>query len=157
MKSVLLVVGKTDEKYLDEGINKYKKRLTKYLPFDIDIIPDIKNSKSLSQAVQKQKEGELIQKKLNAGDFIVLLDEKGKEYSSVDLSKWLNTVYLSGHKRLVFIIGGAYGFSDEVYQKANYKLAISKMTFSHQMIRLLFIEQYYRAQTILKGEPYHHI
>lgn len=157
MKSVLLVVGKTDDKYLNEGIDKYCKRIVKYLPFEMQIITDIKNTKNLSEEVQKQKEGELILKKLQPSDYIVLCDEKGNEYNSERYAKWLNSVYLSGYKRLVFIIGGAYGFSSDVYQKANSKLSLSKMTFSHQMIRLLFVEQYYRAQTILKGEPYHHV
>jgi len=157
MKSILLVVGKTDDNYLEEGIKKYTKRITKYLPFDVQVIPDLKNTKNLPKEVQKQKEGELILKKFLPGDYIVLCDEKGKEFTSETYAKWLNTIYLTGYKRLVFVVGGAYGFSNDVYSKGNAKLSISKMTFSHQMIRLLFVEQFYRAQTILKGEPYHHI
>lgn len=152
-----MVVGKTDDRYLNEGIAKYAKRVEKYLPFEMQTIPDIKNTKNLAQLLQKQKEGDLILKKFQSGDYIVLLDEKGKEYTSVGFSTWLNNIYIGGYKRLIFVIGGAYGFSDEVYKKSNAKLSISQMTFSHQMIRLLFIEQFYRAQTILKGEPYHHI
>ncbi len=157
MKAVLLLIGKTDDKYLEEGISKYSKRVSKYLPFEIQIIPDIKNTKNLSSKIQKQKEGELILKKFIPGDFIVLLDEKGNEFTSEGFAKWLNSTYIAGYKRIVFVVGGAYGFSNDVYLKSNTKISLSKMTFSHQMIRLLFVEQYYRAHTILKGEPYHHI
>ncbi len=157
MKAVLLLIGKTDDKYLIEGIEKYSKRVSKYLPFEIQVIPDIKNTKNLATTVQKQKEGELILKKITSGDFVVLLDEKGKEFSSQGFAKWLNSIYVASHKRIVFVVGGAYGFSNDVYSKSSIKISLSQMTFSHQMIRLLFIEQYYRAHTILNGEPYHHI
>lgn len=156
MKAILLVVGKTDEGYINQGIEKYSGRINKYMPFDIEVIPDLKNTKNMQHDQQKQKEGELILKKLQTGDFVVLLDEKGKNYSSLEFAKWLNTVLVNSYKRLVFIVGGPYGFSSEVYKKAQGKISISRMTFSHQIIRLIFTEQFYRAHTILKGEPYHH-
>ncbi len=156
MKAVLLVVGKTDESFIMEGISKYVNRITKYMPFELDVIPDLKNTKNMQQLQQKEKEGELILKKLQAGDFLVLLDENGKMHSSVDFATWLNSVFISSFKRLIFVIGGPYGFSNAVYDKCQAKLSISKMTFSHQMVRLVFVEQFYRAHTILKGEPYHH-
>lgn len=156
MKAVLLLIGKTNDKYLAEGITKYYNRVEKYISFEIQVIPDLKQTKGLSNAVQKQKEGELILKKLQSSDFVVLLDEKGKEFTSEGFANWLNSIYIAGYKRLVFIIGGPYGFSDEIYAMGQVKLSLSKMTFSHQMIRLLFVEQYYRAHTILNGEPYHH-
>jgi 23S rRNA (pseudouridine1915-N3)-methyltransferase len=156
MKVVLAAIGKTDEKYLEQGIDKYSKRINKYLQFDIEIIPDIKNTKNMNAAVQKEKEGELILKKIQQGDYVILLDENGKTYSSVGFAEQLNSIYISGYKRLIFIIGGPYGFSNAVYNRCNSKISLSKMTFSHQLIRLIFVEQFYRAQTILKGEPYHH-
>ncbi len=156
MKAVLLVIGKTDETFVNEGIIKYAQRIGKYLPFDVDIIPDLKNTKNMLQNQQKEKEGELILKKIQPGDFVVLLDEKGKQFSSVEFATWLNSVYVSGNKRIVFIVGGPYGFSDAVYKACQFKISLSKMTYSHQLIRLIFVEQFYRAQTILKGEPYHH-
>lgn len=156
MKAVLLVVGKTDEGYVNVGIEKYAGRINKYMPFEIAVIPDLKNTKNLQQVQQKQKEGELILKKIQPGDFVVLLDEKGKSFSSVEFAKWLNTVLVNSYKRVVFVIGGPYGFSESVYQKAQAKISISRMTFSHQLIRLIFTEQFYRAHSILKGEPYHH-
>ena len=156
MKIKLLVIGKTDSEYLKKGIDEYSKRLKHYAPFEIDIIPDIKNSKSLSEDQQKQKEGELILNQINAGDLVILLDEIGEQYSSIEFSKFVEKQMLSGQKNLIFIIGGPYGFSEEVYKKANLKISLSKMTFSHQMVRLIFVEQLYRAMTILRGEPYHH-
>lgn len=156
MKAILLVVGKTDEAYINQGIDKYANRINKYMPFNIEVIPDLKNTKNMQQEQQKQKEGELILKKIIPGDFVVLLDEKGKSFSSLEFSKWLNNVMVNSYKRLIFVIGGPYGFSQQVYQKAQGKISISKMTFSHQIIRLIFTEQFYRAHTILKGEPYHH-
>ncbi len=156
MKALLLVIGKTDEAYIVEGINKYVKRIVKYMPFDIEVIADLKNTKNMQQLQQKDKEGELILKRLQSGDFVVLLDEKGKMHSSTEFAKWLNGVFVSGYKRIVFVVGGPYGFSNKVYAKCNSKISISKMTFSHQMVRLIFVEQFYRAHTILKGEPYHH-
>lgn len=157
MKTVLYAVGKTDEDYLNFGINKYWQRIARYAPFDFVILPDIKNSKSLSEAVQKEKEGEMILKQFEPGDYIVLLDENGKEYTSVGMAEWMSGIFSQGHKRLVFVIGGPYGLSAEVYNKANAKISLSKLTFPHQLVRLLFMEQLYRCHTILKGEPYHHI
>ena len=156
MKAILLVIGKTDEPYILEGINKYMKRIVNYMPFGIEVIPDLKNTKNMQHQQQKEKEGNLILKKLQPGDFLVLLDEKGKVHTSVDFAKWLNGIFVSSYKRLVFVVGGPYGFSSAVYGKCNGKISISKMTFSHQMVRLIFVEQFYRAHTILKGEPYHH-
>tara|TARA_B110000977_G_C11035601_1_gene476942 strand:+ start:285 stop:758 length:474 start_codon:yes stop_codon:yes gene_type:complete len=156
MKILLLVIGKTDEKYLIEGMDKYRNRLKHYIGFDYEEIPDIKNRKSLSEAQQKKQEGYLILTKINAGDKLVLLDDKGKDYSSISFSKHLQQQMNSGIKRLVFVVGGPYGFDASVYAKSQGKLSLSKMTFSHQMIRLFMVEQVYRAMTILKNEPYHH-
>jgi len=156
MKILLIVIGKTDEKYLIEGMAKYQGRLKHYVPFDYEEIPDIKNRKVLSEAQQKKREADLILAKLKAGDKLVLLDEKGKDYRSLDFSKHLQQQMNAGIKRLVFVVGGPYGFDESVYKKAQGKLSLSKMTFSHQMIRLFFIEQIYRGMTILKNEPYHH-
>jgi 23S rRNA (pseudouridine1915-N3)-methyltransferase len=156
MKILLLVIGKTDEKYLIEGMDKYRNRLKHYIGFDYEEIPDIKNRKSLSEAQQKKQEGDLILSKINAGDKLVLLDDKGKDYSSIYFSKHLQQQMNSGIKRLVFVVGGPYGFDASVYAKSQGKLSLSKMTFSHQMIRLFMVEQVYRAMTILKNEPYHH-
>ncbi|MFH4968026.1 23S rRNA (pseudouridine(1915)-N(3))-methyltransferase RlmH [Gaetbulibacter sp. M240] len=152
----LIAVGKTDKTEFQDLMTLYQDRLKHYIKFEIEIIPDIKNAKKLSESEQKQREGNLILKKINPGDSIVLLDENGKQFSSVQFSKELQKHMNSGVKRLVFVIGGPYGFSDEVYQKGNGKMSLSKMTFSHQMIRLFFIEQLYRGFTILKNEPYHH-
>ena len=156
MTITLIAVGKTDKTELQDLITLYQDRLKHYIKFEIEIIPDIKNAKKLSESEQKQREGSLILKKINPGDSIILLDENGKQFSSIQFSKDLQKHMNSGVKRLVFVIGGPYGFSDEVYQKGNGKLSLSKMTFSHQMIRLFFIEQLYRGFTILKNEPYHH-
>ena len=152
----LIAIGKTDNKQLIALIDDYTKRLGFYIKFYLDIIPDIKNSKNLSEAQQKQKEGALILNKLNTNDVLIVLDESGKPLDSVGFSAYLQKHMNSGIKQLVFVIGGPYGFSEEVYRKANGKLSLSKMTFSHQMIRLFFIEQLYRGFTILKNEPYHH-
>ncbi|XCF07402.1 23S rRNA (pseudouridine(1915)-N(3))-methyltransferase RlmH [Tamlana crocina] len=152
----LLAIGKTDSKSLNLLIDEYIKRLGFYVKFDLEIIPDIKNVKSLSEPQQKQKEGELILSKTKPTDVLILLDENGKQFGSVGFSNYLQKHMNSGIKQLVFVIGGPYGFSDEVYQKANGKISLSKMTFSHQMIRLFFIEQLYRGFTILRNEPYHH-
>lgn len=156
VKILVLAIGKTDEQWVQEALLKYSKRLQHYLPFEFEVITDLKNTKNLSEAQQKEKEGALILKKLNPTDKVVLLDEKGKEYRSVEFANHLQQQMNSGVKRLVFIIGGPYGFSPELYAKAQGKLALSKMTFSHQMIRPFFVEQLYRAMTILKNEPYHH-
>jgi len=152
----LLAIGKTDRRPLQELISEYDKRLKHYVKFELEIIPDIKNTKNLSEIQQKEKEGELILKKVKPTDVLVLLDEKGKQYSSLDFSEYLQKKMNSGIKELVFAIGGPYGFSDTVYQKAQGKFSLSKMTFSHQMVRLFVVEQVYRAFTILRNEPYHH-
>lgn len=156
MNIKLLAIGKTDNKALQTLINDYTKRLSFYVRFEMVELPDIKNVKSLSEAQQKEREGELILAKLTPTDQLVLLDENGKNFSSVGFSKELQKKMNSGVKTLVFVIGGPYGFSDAVYAKAQGKVSLSAMTFSHQMVRLFFIEQVYRAFTILKGEPYHH-
>lgn len=156
MQIKLLAIGKTDNRHLQFLIDEYSKRLSFYVRFNIEIIPDIKNSKNLSEKQQKTKEGELILKKLNASDILILLDEGGKQMDSMGFANYLQKYMNSGVKQVVFVIGGPYGFSDEVYKKANGKLSLSKMTFSHQMIRLFFVEQLYRGFTILRNEPYHH-
>ncbi|MFD2914819.1 23S rRNA (pseudouridine(1915)-N(3))-methyltransferase RlmH [Psychroserpens luteus] len=152
----LLAIGKTDNKDLQALIDDYQKRLGFYIKFEFEIIPDLKKVKNLSEDQQKQKEGELILNKLNNTDVLILLDENGKQFDSVGFSNYLQKHMNSGIKRLVFVIGGPYGFSPDVYQKANGKISLSKMTFSHQMIRLFVIEQLYRGYTILRNEPYHH-
>jgi len=156
MNIKLIAIGKTDDKQLLQLIEQYQKRLKHYIKFDIDIIPDIKNVKNLSEAQQKEKEGELILKKVASTDVMVLLDENGKQFSSVEYANYLQKKMNSGIKQLVFVIGGPYGFSNNVYQKSQGKISLSKMTFSHQMIRLFIVEQIYRGFTILKNEPYHH-
>ena len=156
MNIKLLAIGKTDNKALQSLIDDYTKRLSFYIKFDLEIIPDIKNVKNLSEAQQKEKEGEIILSKISNTDQLILLDEKGKTFSSVAFSDELQKKMNSGIKTLVFVIGGPYGFSDEVYKKSNGKISLSAMTFSHQMVRLFFIEQLYRGFTILRNEPYHH-
>ena len=156
MKILLLVIGKTDEDYLITGIKKYVGRIGHYASFEMKEIPDIRNRKSLSEDQQKKAESFLLLSQLQPGDQVVLLDEKGKTYSSVGFSAQLEKLMASGAKRLVFVIGGPYGFAQEIYDKANDLLSLSPMTFSHQMVRLVFVEQLYRAFTILKGERYHH-
>lgn len=152
----LLAIGKTDNKSLQSLIDEYTKRLSFYIKFDLEIIPDIKNVKNLSEAQQKEKEGELILSKISATDQLILLDENGSTFSSVAFSDYLQKKMNGGIKTLVFVIGGPYGFSEEVYKKAQGKVSLSEMTFSHQMVRLFVIEQLYRGFTILKNEPYHH-
>lgn len=156
MNIKLVAIGKTDHKALQNLIDDYQKRLSFYIKFDLEIIPDIKNVKNLSESQQKDKEGELILAKLAPTDQLILLDENGKTFSSVGLSEELQKKMNSGVKTLVFVIGGPYGFSETVYAKAHGKISLSLMTFSHQMVRLFFIEQLYRGFTILKNEPYHH-
>lgn len=156
MKIKLLAIGKTDHKHLIQLIEEYQNRLKHYIKFEMDIIPDIKNVKNLSEIQQKEKEGELILSKLQSTDQLVLLDEKGTHFTSIQFSQYLQKKMNTGIKQLVLVIGGPYGFSDTVYQKATGKIALSKMTFSHQMIRLFIVEQLYRGFTILKNEPYHH-
>ncbi len=156
MKITLLVIGKTDSAYLTEGINDYAKRLNHYINFEIEVIPDIKKNKNLSIELQKQQEGELILSRKISGKELHLFDEKGKMFTSREFAVFLEKKMASGLKDLVLLIGGPYGFSQEVYEKSKSKISLSKLTFSHQMVRLMCVEQIYRAFTILKGEPYHH-
>lgn len=156
MKIKLLAIGKTDDQHLVALIEEYSRRLSHYISFELQLVPDIKNTKNLSEALQKQKEAEALLKKLDPSDVVILLDEKGKTLSSVAFSEFLQKKMNSGIKTLVFVIGGPYGFSPEMYERAAGKISLSAMTFSHQMIRLFFIEQVYRAFTIIKNEPYHH-
>ena len=156
MKVALVLVGKTVNRHFVELIDEYAGRVKHYISFDIITIPELKNTKSLSADQQKQQEGELILKQMQAGDHVVLLDEHGKEFRSVEFSSYMEQKMQTVNKRLVFVIGGPYGFSPDVYAKANEKISLSKMTFSHQMVRLIFVEQLYRAMTIMRGEPYHH-
>ena len=152
----LLTIGKTDNKQLQSLIDEYTKRLGFYIKFKLEIIPDLKKAKHLSEGEQKQKEGELILSKIESSDVLILLDENGKQYDSIEFSKYLQKHMNSGIKQLVLVIGGPYGFSEDVYKNAKGQIALSKMTFSHQMVRLFVIEQLYRGFTILKNEPYHH-
>ena len=156
MKIKLLAIGKTDDKNLQLLVQKYQGRLKHYVKFELEIIPDLKNAKNLSEAEQKDREGELILSRITATDQLILLDDKGESFSSVGFSKFMQKKMNSGVKQLVLVIGGPYGFSENIYQKCQGKLSFSKMTFSHQMIRLFVVEQIYRAFTILRNEPYHH-
>lgn len=156
MKIELAVIGKTSIGYLKQGIDEYIKRLKHYVPFEIKYIDDIKNTKNISEDQQKRTEGAKILSLLDKSDFVVLLDEHGKEYTSMQYSSYIQKRMLSGAKKVVFVIGGPYGFSQEVYGRANDKISFSKMTFNHEMIRLIFTEQLYRAYTIINHEPYHH-
>ena len=155
MKVTLLVVGKTTDSHIEILIQDYQKRLTHYLPFALQVIPELKNTKALTPEQQKQAEGDLILKVVTANADLILLDEHGKEFRSIEFADYLQKRMSSG-RDVVFVVGGPYGFSDMVYQRANGKISLSKMTFSHQMVRLFFVEQIYRAMTILRGEPYHH-
>lgn len=155
MKTELILIGKTNDKHFQAGIDDYTSRIGHYMPFTITVIPELKNTKALSEAQQKEREGEMVLAKLQSSDHVVLLDEHGKEFRSVEFARWIEQKNASV-RRLVFVIGGPYGFSDVMYQRANEKISLSKMTFSHQMVRLVFTEQIYRACTIIKGEPYHH-
>lgn len=156
MQIKLIAIGKTDNKQLQALIEDYQKRLGFYIKFSLEIILDIKKTKHLSEAQQKEKEGELILAKVQNSDILILLDENGKQMDSVAFSKYIQKHLNSGIKQIIFVIGGPYGFSDNIYKRANGKLGLSQMTFSHQMVRLFFIEQLYRGFTILKNEPYHH-
>ena len=156
MKIELAVIGKTSIGYLKQGIDEYIKRLKHYVPFEIKYIDDIKNTKNISEDQQKRTEGAKILSLLDKSDFVVLLDEHGKEYTSMQYSSYIQKRMLSVAKKVVFVIGGPYGFSQEVYDRANDKISFSKMTFNHEMIRLIFTEQLYRAYTIINHEPYHH-
>lgn len=155
MKITLLVVGKTTDTHIELLIQEYQKRLAHYIPFNIQVIPELKNTKALTPEQQKQTEGELILRTINSSTDLVLLDEHGKEFRSIEFADYLQKRMSSG-RDVVFVVGGPYGFSEVVYQRANGKISLSKMTFSHQMVRLFFVEQLYRAMTILRGEPYHH-
>lgn len=156
MKIQLIQIGKTSDEYLLTGISVYEKRLKAYIPFACDTIPYLKNAASLSQEIVKQKEGELILSKIKVDDWIILLDERGKTFSSLEFADQMQNLMNQGMKQIVFVIGGAYGFSEDVYNRANQKLSLSKMTFSHQIIRLIFAEQIYRAYSIINRHPYHH-
>jgi 23S rRNA (pseudouridine1915-N3)-methyltransferase len=156
MKLLLLTIGKTNDKSLLALQNEYLKRLKHYLPFEIQNIPELKNTKSLSIAEQLEKEADLILKQIDNQDELILLDEKGKQYTSIEFSTFISKKMLASHKRVIFVVGGPYGFSERIYTRAQSMTSLSKMTFSHQMIRLIFVEQVYRAMTILRNEPYHH-
>ncbi|MCH2022527.1 MAG: 23S rRNA (pseudouridine(1915)-N(3))-methyltransferase RlmH [Saprospiraceae bacterium] len=155
MKTELWVIGNTSFSYLNEGTKIYVNRLKHYLPFEYSIIPDIKNSKNMSNEQIKTKEGAQIIKKLDKGDFLILLDQNGKAFSSLKFANYMEHLLQLSHKRLIFHIGGAYGFSNEIYKRSNGKVSLSKMTFSHQMVRLFVLEQLYRGMTILRNQPYH--
>jgi 23S rRNA (pseudouridine1915-N3)-methyltransferase len=156
MKVILLTVGKTNEINFINSISDYQKRLKFYIPFELIELPELRNTKSLSEEQQKQREGEMLLQAVDAADDVVLLDDKGSEYTSMQFSAFMQRKMAGGSKRLVFVVGGPYGFSPAVYSRANGKISLSRMTFSHQMVRLIFVEQLYRAMTILRGEPYHH-
>lgn len=155
MKTFLILVGKTTDRHFQAGIDDYVGRIAHYMPFELTVIPELKNTKSLTEDQQKNAEGELILKQLQPSDTVVLLDERGRQLRSVEFARWLEKKRNTA-RRLVFIIGGPYGFSEAVYRRADEQLSLSPMTFSHQMIRLVFTEQVYRACTIIRGEPYHH-
>ena len=156
MKILLLTIGNTDTKYIKEGIDDYIKRLSFYIPFETRVIPDLKNRNALSVDLQKEKEGQLIMNQVQTVDYLILLDERGTEFTSVEFSKWIEKRMIAGIRQIVFIIGGPYGFSKLIYQRSDFKISLSQLTFSHQMVRLIFVEQVYRAMTIIKNEPYHH-
>ena len=155
MKTTLVLIGKTVNKHFMANINDYCERISHYMPFDINVIPEIKNTKNLTEQQQKEREGEMILKSVNTSDTVVILDEHGDDFRSVEFASWLQKKQ-STARRLVFVVGGPYGFSQAVYKRANEKISLSKMTYSHQMVRVIFTEQIYRACTIIKGEPYHH-
>jgi 23S rRNA (pseudouridine1915-N3)-methyltransferase len=157
VKITLLLVGKTTENYLNEAVSEYLKRLKRYITFELVVIPELKNTKNISCEQQKEKEGLAILSAIETSDEVILLDERGLEYSSVEFASFIEKKGLNSVKRLIFVVGGPYGFSREVYARANGQVSLSQMTFSHQMIRLFFVEQLYRAMTIIKGEPYHHV
>lgn len=156
MKIILMAIGRTNAQYLQDGIEQYVKRLGHYIPFEFKILPDVKTSKSLTTDKQKELEGQMFMQAIGTGDWVTLLDERGKEYTSREFATYIDRKMVSLPKNLFFIIGGPYGFSQAMYERANEKFSLSKMTFSHEMVRLFFVEQIYRAMTILKGEPYHH-
>lgn len=156
MKIELIAIGRTQSKYLTQGIDNYCQRIAHYIPFSLTVLPDLKSTKSLSEEQQKQREGQMLLAAFQPSDAVILLDERGKELTSREFATFIDRKMVSGLKRLVFVIGGPYGFSQEVYARADGKLSLSRMTFSHEMVRLFFTEQIYRAMTIMRGEPYHH-
>jgi 23S rRNA (pseudouridine1915-N3)-methyltransferase len=156
MKIKLLTIGKTEENYLRDGVEFYVKKLEHYFPFEYEELPALKQTKNLNFSEQKKREGEILFKKISPSDFVILLDERGKQYSSVEFSDFLQQKLSQNSKQILFIIGGAYGFSEEIYQRKNHSLSLSSMTFSHQMVRIIFLEQLYRGASILRNEPYHH-
>ena len=156
MKISLLLIGKTNSKFLIDGIQEYVKRLSFYIPFSIKYLNDTKNTRKVSQEQQKQLEGKMILDSLEKSDYVVLLDEHGTEFTSIEFARYIEKKQSTVQRQLVFIVGGPYGFSDDVKKRANEKISMSKMTFSHEMIRLFFVEQLYRAMTIINNEPYHH-
>lgn len=156
MKICLLVVGRTVEKYFITAIEEYVERTRHYIPFEMEVIPELKNTKSLSESQQKEREADLLLRAFQPGDFIVLLDEHGKEFRSTEFALWIDKKMQQVPRRLVFVIGGPYGFAPRVYEAASDKISLSRMTFSHQMVRLIFVEQLYRTMSILNGSPYHH-
>lgn len=157
MKIILLQTGKTTEKYIAEGVDDFSARIRKYSGFEIKTVPELKNTKNMPVAEQKMKEGRMILQLINSEDYVIALDERGKELSTNEFSNQLGKVFMLSKKRIVFIIGGVWGFSHEVYERADEKMSMSKLTFSHQLVRLLFAEQLYRALTVIKGDPYHHV
>lgn len=157
METSLMVIGKTTSKYIISGIDEYVARVKHYLPFELQVIPDIKGTRGMTPERQKEEEGKLILSRLTKGDALILLDERGKELTSVEFSEYMSKKMSSGLKRTVFAVGGPYGFSKDVYARADGMLSLSRMTFPHELVRLFFVEQLYRAMTILRGEPYHHI
>lgn len=156
MKIVILAVGPVKTDIMQRGIDEYLRRASRYQPVEMIVVPDVKSARSLTESVQKQKEGEMISAALQPGDFVVLLDERGREQTSREFADFIGKKMVQGFKRLVFVVGGPYGFSDQIYSRADTKLSLSRMTFTHEMVRLFFVEQIYRAMTILRGEPYHH-
>ena len=156
MKTLLLLIGKTTDRYMSEGVAEYVGRLSHYIDLRVKVLPDSNNTKSLTTEERKEREGQALLNEIEEKDDVVLLDERGEEYTSVEFARFLQKRYNMGRRRLVFVIGGAYGFSKAVQSRADAKVSLSRMTFSHQMVRLIFVEQLYRANTIIKGEHYHH-
>lgn len=156
MKTVLVVVGKNTDVNIGKLVDEYVGRINHYMPFSIEVVSELKNAKNLSMDQQKEKEAELLQKVFQPGDYIILLDEHGRERRSMEFAQWIQKKMSAGPRRIVFVVGGPYGFAPSIHQMRNEEISLSQMTFSHQMIRLLFVEQIYRAMTILHNEPYHH-
>ena len=151
-----MTVGKTRIAFAAEGIKEYSRRLARYVPFVVSELPDVRSTRAMTEELQKEREGTMILDKISPADFVVLLDERGRQFSSVEFASYMEKLMGSGRKRMVFVIGGPYGFSEDVYARADAKLSLSRMTFNHEMVRMFFVEQIYRAMTILRGEPYHH-